>query len=186
METKDEVESMIGDTNLFFPDTENLSLAEAEIMIAEEKFRGKGRGWEAMLLMLHYGMSELAVKKYQVKIGEENEKSLNMYKKLGFEFSEKSEVFKEVTLVKEVTPAWKNSVEVNLNFIKIKNCDIRVLSGVFAQRRLQQELEKERKEKEAKENEDNDKKIKEDNKCTEPAPEEKTEVTEATDTTEET
>lgn len=177
---------MIGDTNLFFPDAENLSLAEAEIMIAEERFRGKGRGWEAMLLMLHYGISELGVKKYQVKIGEHNEQSISMFKKLGFEFSEKSEVFKEITMVKEVTPVWKNSVEVNLNFIKIKNCDIRVLSGVFAQRRAQQQLEKERKEKEAKENEDNDKKIKEDNKSSEPAPEEKTEVAETTETTEET
>ena len=48
---------MIGDTNLFFHDSEDgKKLAEAEIMIAENNARRKRRGWEAMLLMLRYGM----------------------------------------------------------------------------------------------------------------------------------
>lgn len=163
-DTKDEIESMIGDTNLFFPDPENPYFAEAEIMIAEDSFRGKKRGWEAMLLMLHYGISELKVNKYQVKIGEDNEKSLAMFKKMEFEFVERSEVFKEVTFVKEVTPQWRNWIEINVNFIKIKNCDIQMISSVFIQRRAQQQKEKEKKEKEQKENDDNDKKIKEEDK----------------------
>lgn len=151
---------MIGDTNLFFTDPDNPFCAEAEIMIAEESFRGRKRGWEAMLLMLHYGISELKVKSYQVKIGEDNENSLKMFKKIGFEFSERSEAFKEVTLVKTVNAQWKNWLEMNLNFIKIKNCDIRVIAAIAAQRRaqIQAQKDKEKKDKEQKDNEDNSKK----------------------------
>jgi hypothetical protein len=48
---------MIGDTNLFFCHSEDCAhLAEAEIMIAEKNSRQKRLGWEAMLLMLRYGM----------------------------------------------------------------------------------------------------------------------------------
>lgn len=52
-----EVEAMVGDTNLFLGEVEEGEggegrVAEAEIMIAEEAARGKGLGWEAMLLML--------------------------------------------------------------------------------------------------------------------------------------
>ena len=43
---------MIGDTNLFLQDN---GMAEAEIMIAETKYRSKRRGWEAMCLMFRYG-----------------------------------------------------------------------------------------------------------------------------------
>jgi hypothetical protein len=50
--------AMIGDTNLFFYHSEDCArLAEAEIMIAENSARRKRRGWEAVLLMLRYGMS---------------------------------------------------------------------------------------------------------------------------------
>ena len=48
---------MIGDTNLFFHNSEDgKRLAEAEIMIAVNNARKKRRGWEAMLLMLRYGI----------------------------------------------------------------------------------------------------------------------------------
>lgn len=46
---------MVGDTNFFFSD-DTRHQAEAEIMIAEEWARGNKRGWEAMLLMLRYGL----------------------------------------------------------------------------------------------------------------------------------
>lgn len=48
-------DAMIGDTNLFFNNTEDQCTAEAEIMIADIKSRGKKMGWEAMILMLRYG-----------------------------------------------------------------------------------------------------------------------------------
>lgn len=160
IDTRDEVESMIGDTNLYFNDPENPNVAEAEIMVAEESARGKKMGWEAMLLMFHYGISDLQVTKYFVKITEDNEKSLNMFKKMGFEFVEKSEVFKQVTLVKEVDAGFKHWLEINLNFIKLPNCDIRVIAAIAAQKRaqLQAKKDKEKKEKQAKEKE-SDKKV---------------------------
>jgi hypothetical protein len=47
---------MIGDTNIFFRKNDDDQLiGETEIMVAEKTLRGGGRGWEAMLLMMHYG-----------------------------------------------------------------------------------------------------------------------------------
>lgn len=46
---------MIGDTNLFFNDLQEPNIAEIEIMIANEAYRGKRRGWESVILMMNYG-----------------------------------------------------------------------------------------------------------------------------------
>ncbi|XP_046383073.1 N-acetyltransferase 9-like protein [Ischnura elegans] len=110
-ETKDEIESMIGDTNLFFmlkDDNCGLCTAEAEIMIAEPGARRKRRGWEAMIMMLIYGILELKVKKYQAKIGISNSASIQMFEKLGFQEESISEVFQEITLMKVVDEDWSN------------------------------------------------------------------------------
>lgn len=159
-ETRDEIESMVGDTNLFFNDQDDPTVAEAEIMIAEESARRKKMGWEAMLLMLHYGITDLKIKKYVVKIGDDNEKSLSLFRKIGFEFESHSDVFLQVTMTKEVCPAFKHWLEMNLNFIKLKNCDIRIIAAIATQRRaqIQARKEKEKKEKLAKEKEAAEKK----------------------------
>lgn len=52
---------MIGDVNLFFTDSEDPHSAEIEIMIAEPTYRGKGIGKEAVLIMMHYGITDLKV-----------------------------------------------------------------------------------------------------------------------------
>ncbi|KAL5277192.1 NAT9 family protein [Megaselia abdita] len=104
-ETGNEIESLIGDTNIFLSEDEELT-GEAEIMIAEKGFQGKGLGWEAMVLMLKYGAEFLKIQKFCVKIGELNEKSLKMFSKLGFEETSRSTVFKEVTLDKSVDNSW--------------------------------------------------------------------------------
>lgn len=103
---------MIGDTNIFLSDDEELT-GEAEIMIAEKGFQGKRLGWEAMILMLRYGAQFLKIKTFVVKIGESNEKSLKMFSKMGFEETSRSSVFKEVTLEKHVDDSWIQFLESN-------------------------------------------------------------------------
>lgn len=46
---------MIGDTNLFLNNSEDLHTAEVEIMIADTAHRNKKRGWESIMLMMRYG-----------------------------------------------------------------------------------------------------------------------------------
>ncbi|XP_011505826.1 PREDICTED: N-acetyltransferase 9-like protein [Ceratosolen solmsi marchali] len=105
-ENSNEIDSMIGDTNLFFNNSENKNHAEMEVMIAETKDRNKGYGWEAIMLMLRYGIEKLNVKIFFVKISMYNEKSINIFTKLGFKEISRSEVFKEITLEKEINNEW--------------------------------------------------------------------------------
>lgn len=118
---------MIGDTNLFFNEPDDPTTAEAEIMIAEESNRGQKLGWEAMLLMLRYGMDNLKVTSYQVKINLDNASSIRMFSKLRFQEVRsisplktamtlkylqvsRSQVFQQVTMGLRVQPDWKDWV----------------------------------------------------------------------------
>ncbi|XP_045761480.1 N-acetyltransferase 9 isoform X2 [Maniola jurtina] len=101
----DEDKSMIGDTNIFIVNKDTAT-AEIEIMIAEKLARGKKFGWEAVILMMLYGIKYIGIKKYEAKISLVNNVSLNMFKKLGFLEHSKSEVFQEVTLQKNVSEDW--------------------------------------------------------------------------------
>lgn len=105
-ETNDETSSMIGDTNLYLQYVDGTCEAETGIMIAVESVRRKKMGWEAMLLMLRYGIEELNVQKYVAKISVSNTKSIKMFEKLQFHVECTSEIFKEVTLARNVTDEW--------------------------------------------------------------------------------
>ncbi|XP_033329392.2 N-acetyltransferase 9-like protein isoform X1 [Megalopta genalis] len=105
--TSDEIEAMIGDTNLFFNDPDHVNTAEAEIMIANVAYRNKKRGWEAMILMLLYGIDKLNVTRYRAKIKFDNEGSIKMFTKLQFREVEKSQVFQESTFEKAVNQEWR-------------------------------------------------------------------------------
>ncbi|XP_003978199.2 alpha/beta-tubulin-N-acetyltransferase 9 [Takifugu rubripes] len=94
----DEDQCMVGDVNIFLTDPTEPSLAELEIMIAEPSYRGKGIGKEVARMMMLYGVNKLGVKKFQVKIGLNNEISITMFKKLRFQEVSVCQVFKEVTL----------------------------------------------------------------------------------------
>ena len=92
---------MIGDTNLFLRKANSKSptedLAEVEIMVAEKLQRGKRLGWEAVGLMISYGIRELNVKQFEAKIKLGNSPSIKMFEKLGFCEVSQSEVFQEIT-----------------------------------------------------------------------------------------
>ncbi|CAJ1080035.1 N-acetyltransferase 9 [Xyrichtys novacula] len=94
----EEEQCMVGDVNIFLTDPTDPSLAELEIMIAEPSYRGKGIGKEVTCMMMSYGVTKLGVKKFQVKIGLDNEISIAMFKKLHFQEVSVCKVFKEVTL----------------------------------------------------------------------------------------
>lgn len=116
--SRDEVEAMIGDVNLFFNDQDAPRNAEIEVMIAESSKRQKGRGKEAIHLMMRYGVEELHVEAFTAKIKLSNEVSLRLFEKLGFSLVSTSEVFQEATYFLQVddqlltslrtaTPAYK-------------------------------------------------------------------------------
>nr|XP_012140200.1 PREDICTED: N-acetyltransferase 9-like isoform X3 [Megachile rotundata] len=112
--SSNEIEAMIGDTNLFFNQSDELNCAEIEIMIADVTCRGKKRGWEATILMLLYGIEKLNVTKYMAKIKFNNEKSIKMFEKLQFHEVAKSEVFQEYTFEKIVSQSWKDWLHSNV------------------------------------------------------------------------
>ncbi|XP_049625729.1 alpha/beta-tubulin-N-acetyltransferase 9 isoform X2 [Suncus etruscus] len=89
---------MMGDVNLFLTDPGDPTLGEIEVMIAEPSCRGRGCGTEAVLMMLAYGMSKLGLTTFEAKIGQENEQSMGLFRKLHFEQVALSTVFQEVTL----------------------------------------------------------------------------------------
>ncbi|KAL0895484.1 hypothetical protein ABMA27_011597 [Loxostege sticticalis] len=105
-ETNEEIASMIGDTNIFIADKE-AERGEIEIMIAETWARGQKLGWQAVILMLMYGIQHIGLKIYEAKISLSNNISIQMFKKLGFVEISLSEVFQEVTLERHVTDEWK-------------------------------------------------------------------------------
>ncbi|KAM9838123.1 alpha/beta-tubulin-N-acetyltransferase 9 isoform 2-T2 [Aulostomus maculatus] len=98
----EEEQCMIGDVNIFLTDRTDATLAELEIMIAEAAYRGRGIGKEVTSMMMCYGVTKLGIKKFQVKIGLDNEVSIAMFKKLQFHQVSVCKVFKEVTLEMEV------------------------------------------------------------------------------------
>ena len=104
---------MVGDTNLFLQED---GIAEAEVMIAEVEARGAGLGREAMLLMLRYGAEELNVKQFQAKIKFSNQKSQNMFTKLGFKETSRSEVFCETTFICDADKKFCEWIMLNTNW----------------------------------------------------------------------
>ncbi|XP_074410953.1 alpha/beta-tubulin-N-acetyltransferase 9 isoform X2 [Zonotrichia albicollis] len=80
---QEEENCMVGDVNLFLTNTEDPTVGEIEIMIA--------------------GVRKLGITKFEAKIGQENEASICMFKKLHFKEVAVNSVFQEVTLRLDVS-----------------------------------------------------------------------------------
>uniref|UniRef100_A0A8D0KPL7 Alpha/beta-tubulin-N-acetyltransferase 9 n=1 Tax=Salvator merianae TaxID=96440 RepID=A0A8D0KPL7_SALMN len=93
-----EEDCMVGDVNLFLTDSEDPTLGEIEIMIAEASCRGRGFGKEATLIMMSYGMTHLGLTTFEAKIGLENKASIGMFKKIHFKEVGVNRIFQEAIL----------------------------------------------------------------------------------------
>ncbi|XLR42645.1 hypothetical protein S83_027305 [Arachis hypogaea] len=82
--------------------------------------RGKGLGKESVLIMMAFSIESLGINVFRVKIGESNEASLNLFKKLGFVQTSYSNIFREVTLEWQVSEL-KNEEMVGLSATMIKH-----------------------------------------------------------------
>ena len=101
-----EIKAMIGDTNIFLRTEDSKLYGEAEIMIADQNFRGQKLGWEAMHLMLLYGINHIKVQNYDVKIKMDNKASIKMFEKIGFKETSRSEIFEEITFGADISEEW--------------------------------------------------------------------------------
>lgn len=116
-----EEQCMMGDVNIFLTDPSDPSLAELEIMIAEPSYRGKGIGKEVTCMMMCYGVTKLGIKKFQAKIGLDNEVSIAMFKKLHFHEESVCQVFKEVTLEMTVDESVRTRLLDDVTYMKEKD-----------------------------------------------------------------
>uniref|UniRef100_A0A2L2YL15 N-acetyltransferase 9 n=1 Tax=Parasteatoda tepidariorum TaxID=114398 RepID=A0A2L2YL15_PARTP len=108
--TGDEIASMIGDVNLYLNNDGCDKEAEIEVMIADIKHRSMGKGKESLLFMLRYGIDTLGITKFVAKIKMKNEKSLNLFKNIGFIQTGESIFFQEIELTCHVTNNWKKGL----------------------------------------------------------------------------
>lgn len=91
--------TLVGDANLFIQlgeEGESNRVAELDVMIAEPEFRKRGIASKAIELLMEFARSQLGIGHFVVKILQENQASICMFTKLGFEFVRKQEAFGEV------------------------------------------------------------------------------------------
>ncbi|NLW02501.1 MAG: GNAT family N-acetyltransferase [Clostridiaceae bacterium] len=86
-------ETLIGNCSLF-----NINhihrTAETGIFIGDEKYRGKGYGTEAMLLLLAYGFKILNLNNVMLKVFSFNQRAIRSYEKAGFRvFGRRSQAY---------------------------------------------------------------------------------------------
>uniref|UniRef100_A0A8D8M5X7 N-acetyltransferase 9 n=1 Tax=Cacopsylla melanoneura TaxID=428564 RepID=A0A8D8M5X7_9HEMI len=101
--TRDQVESMIGDVNLFLSED---NVAELNVMIAEMDAQGKGWGKEIAVYMIEYGIEVLKLEKILSKISSSNTRSIGLFQTLGFNKESESTVFQEITMGRCADKEW--------------------------------------------------------------------------------
>ncbi|XP_028675166.1 N-acetyltransferase 9 [Erpetoichthys calabaricus] len=116
-----EEDCMVGDVNLFLTDSEDPSLGEIEVMIAEPDNRGRGIGKEVARMMMCYGITSLGIHKFEAKIGKENQVSLALFQKFHFQEVSYSEVFQETTLQLRIDEEQEKRLTGDGSFMEEKN-----------------------------------------------------------------
>ena len=97
---------LIGDINLFISDEDEYKSGEINLMIAERAYRRRGIGRTALCAFLNYSIEKLHVNYFVAKILQDNTSSISFFSSMGFEERERSDVFKEVTMVNK---SWNRS-----------------------------------------------------------------------------
>mmetsp|Transcript_10757 Transcript_10757/g.20126 ORF Transcript_10757/g.20126 Transcript_10757/m.20126 type:complete len:244 (-) Transcript_10757:1161-1892(-) len=138
--------AMIGDVNLFLSSDDDdddaesddrhccemvdcrYKQAELDIMVAEESFRGKGIGKEAVLIMMLYGAEELGVRKFIVKIKKNNSRSILLFKSLEFEESNYAACFEEYEYVFQRHTAADAAATIRVKFKSVKQTTLWIKS----------------------------------------------------------
>ncbi|XP_077044426.1 alpha/beta-tubulin-N-acetyltransferase 9 isoform X1 [Agelaius phoeniceus] len=107
-----EENSMVGDVNLFLTNTEDPTVGEIEIMIA--------------------GVRKLGITKFEAKIGQENEASIYMFKKLHFKEVAVNSIFQEVTLRLDVSDQERQWLLEQTNHVEEKSyAELKQPAGVL-------------------------------------------------------
>uniref|UniRef100_A0A182K2A7 N-acetyltransferase domain-containing protein n=1 Tax=Anopheles christyi TaxID=43041 RepID=A0A182K2A7_9DIPT len=111
--TKDEIDALVGDTNIFIqsqPEDDDQAhdrlTGEIEIMIAEPTARGKRYGWEATLLMLLFGVERLQLQHYIAITKDTNTKAMKMFERMQFRETNRTPIFHEVTFERSIEKDW--------------------------------------------------------------------------------
>ncbi|NXH13377.1 NAT9 acetyltransferase, partial [Bucco capensis] len=123
-----EEDCMVGDVNLFLTDAEDPSLGEIEVMIAGQVLLSK------LLLFLgsFTGVKSLGLTKFEAKIGQENEASLCMFKKLHFKEVTVSNIFQEVTLRLDISDQERQWLLEQTNHVQEKSyTELKLPAGVL-------------------------------------------------------
>ncbi|XP_031985194.1 N-acetyltransferase 9 isoform X3 [Corvus moneduloides] len=95
-------------------------------------YRGRGFGKEATLLMMAYGVRNLGITKFEAKIGQENEASICMFKKLHFKEVAVNSVFQEVTLRLDVSDQERGWLLEQTNHMEEKSyAELKQAAGVL-------------------------------------------------------
>ncbi|XP_058053559.1 alpha/beta-tubulin-N-acetyltransferase 9 [Anopheles bellator] len=103
----DEIEALIGDTNIFLGHSDSDQLVgEIEIMIAEPPARRKRCGWEATLLMLLFGAKRLKLQEFRAITKDTNRPAMQMFERMKFHEISRAPVFREVTFARPVDDEW--------------------------------------------------------------------------------
>lgn len=72
---------------------EGLSCSVGKIVIGEPSARGKGIGYQALLMALCVGISEFHIEEFRLWVHEDNAPALNLYRKVGFEEVQRREFY---------------------------------------------------------------------------------------------